>query len=98
MKVYISGRVSGLPYEDVRRKFARVEAELRASNFMPVNPLDHVSAGISPAEAMKHLVPILLECDAILLLSDWEFSEGARIEAELARYAGMTIINEDDLN
>ena len=28
---------------------------------------------------------------------DWKFSEGARIEEMLARYAGLRIIEEDDL-
>jgi hypothetical protein len=46
---------------------------------------------------MKICLPLMLECDAILLLSDWMFSEGAQIEAQLARYVGLHIINEDDL-
>lgn len=97
MKIFISGRVTGLPYDQVKKKFAGAEALIRASNYNPVNPLHHVNQFAKPAEAMKLLVPLLLECDAILLLNDWEFSEGAQIEAQIARYAGLSIINEDDL-
>jgi hypothetical protein len=31
------------------------------------------------------------------LLSDFIYSEGAQIEAQLARYAGLSILIEDDL-
>lgn len=97
MRVFISGRVTGLAYDQVKQKFARTEALLRASNFTPVNPLHHVNSFAKPGEAMKILVPLLLECDAILLLNDWEFSEAAQIEAQLARYAGLNFMNEDNL-
>jgi len=97
MRVYIAGRVTGLPVDQVTRKFQAAEAMCRASNFNPVNPLHHVNIKAGKAEAMKILLPILCECDAILLLNDWEFSEGAQIEAQLARYNGICIMNEDDL-
>jgi hypothetical protein len=97
MKVYIAGRVSGLPYDQVKAKFSTAETMLRVADFEPVNPLGHVSCQAKPAEAMKILIPLMLECDALLLLNDWEFSEGAQIEAQLARYAGLCIMNEDDL-
>lgn len=97
MKVYIAGRVTGEPRDTVIMKFAGAEALLRASNYIPVNPLKHVNSLAKPIEAMKMCLPLMLECDAILLLNDWGFSEGAQIEAQLARYVGMNIINEDDL-
>lgn len=97
MRVFISGRVSGLPYDQVQKKFAGAEALLKAEGHDTVNPLDQVPPGTGSGAAMKILVPLLLDCDAIYLLADWEFSEGAQIEAQLARYAGISIINEDDL-
>lgn len=97
MKVYIAGRVTGEPRDMVIIKFAAAEKLLRASNYNPVNPLKHVNCLAKPKEAMKVCIPLMLECDAILLLNDWAFSEGAQIEAQLARYVGLNIINEDDL-
>lgn len=97
MRTYIAGRVTGLPYENVKKKFKAAEDLLRANKFHPVNPLLYVNQLAKPADAMKILVPILMSCDAILLLNDWEWSEGAQIEAQLARYAGKQIIDEDDL-
>jgi hypothetical protein len=97
MRIYIAGRVTGLPYEEVKNKFAKAEALITASNYTPVNPLRHVNFKARPKDAMRVLMPILMDCDAILLLNDFMFSEGAQIEAQLARYAGLHIINEDDL-
>lgn len=97
MRVYIAGRVTGLPHDQAEAKFKRAETLLRASNFIPVNPLKHANQKCSYREAMKVLLPIMLDCDALLLLNDWMFSEGAQIEAQLARYVGLDIINEDDL-
>jgi hypothetical protein len=97
MRVFISGRVSGLPYDQVKQKFSAAETLLRASNYVPVNPLKYVNCKAKNIEAMKICIPLLLECDAILLLADSIYSEGAQIEAQLARYAGLSIIIEDDL-
>jgi hypothetical protein len=97
MRVYIAGRVTGLPHDQVANKFQRAEVLLRASNHIPVNPLKHVNCKADQCTAMKVLIPIMLGCEAILLLNDWEFSEGAKIEVQLARYVGMHIIDEDDL-
>jgi hypothetical protein len=97
MKVYIAGRVTGLPLEDVKRKFEKAEALARANNWNPVNPIRHVTCKAPPRQAMKTCIPLLLDCDAILLLTDFVFSEGAQIEAQIARYVGIEIINEDDL-
>ena len=98
MRIYIAGRVTGTPRADVERNFARGFRMLLAKGFEPVTPLDHVSHLASSSEAMKVLVPLLLGCDGILLLNDWQFSEGAKIEANLARYVGMRILNEEDIN
>lgn len=97
MRVFISGRVTGLPYDQVKKKFAAAETLLRASNYNPVSPLHHVNQLAKPREAMKICISLLLECDALLLLADSIYSEGAQIEAQLARYAGLSILIEDDL-
>jgi hypothetical protein len=97
MKIYIAGRVTGLPYESVVIKFEKAEQLLLTCSHQPVSPIKHVVPAADPCEAMKICLPLLLDCDAILLLNDYPFSEGAQIEAQLARYAGKHIINEDDL-
>ncbi len=98
MRIYIAGKVSGQPRAVTEVNFARGFRLLLAKGHTPVTPLDHVSHLDSSSDAMKTLLPLLLDCDGILLLSDWKFSEGARIEEMLARYAGKKIFNEEDLN
>jgi len=97
MKIYIAGRVSGLPRVDAERNFERGERALQANGMNFVNPLKLVGEDISPMEAMKILIPAMLDSDGILMLNDWQWSEGARIEQMLAQYAGLRIIEEDDL-
>jgi hypothetical protein len=98
MRIYIAGRVTGLPYEEVKAKFDRAEMLIIDQGHTVVNPTKHVRPEASKSEAMGILLPILCkECDAILLLDDWMFSEGAQIEAQTARYCEKHIINEDDL-
>jgi len=68
-----------------------------ASGFNPVNPMKIVTQKADNREAMKKLIPVMLDSNAILLLADWEWSEGAKIEAATARYAGLKVIYEEDL-
>jgi hypothetical protein len=98
MRVYIAGRVTGLNYADVVMKFRHAENQLRDAGHHPINPLTHVNCLAKQRDAMKICVPLLLDADAVFLLPDWEFSEGAQIEVQLARYAGIHLINEEDLN
>jgi len=97
MKFYIAGRVSGIPRIDAESNFKRGEMVLLSNGMDYVNPLKLVKEDAHSLEAMRVLIPAMLECDGVLLLNDWKFSEGARIEEMLARYAGLRIIKEDDL-
>jgi hypothetical protein len=96
-KVFISGRVTGLPREEAKRNFERGKKMLLQNTFDFINPLDLVREGATNREAMKILLPILTDCYAILLLNDTKFSEGSQVEECVARYCGLQIFYEDDL-
>lgn len=97
MKVYIAGAISGQDPDVVEKKFAKAVQFLKSKNFAVLNPMKIVgNPHCSSRTAMKILIPLLLQCDAIYLLTDWKFSEGAQIEASLARYTGMKIMHEED--
>lgn len=99
MKVYIAGAISGHNPDEVDKKFTEAVEFLKSKNFAVLNPVKIVNnPHCSSRTAMKVLVPLLLQCDAIYLLRDWKFSEGAQIEASLARYTGMKIMHEEDFN
>lgn len=98
MKVFISGRVTGLPRHEAEHNFARGEKLLVDNNYEFVNPLRLVPVGTSNRDAMAVLLPVLTRnCDAILLLNDTKFSEGSQVEETVARYCGLQILYEDDL-
>lgn len=97
MKWYISGKISGLPTDQVTAKFRQAEQQIRAFGHEPVNPLDNGLG--SEASWDKHLVAdvaLLLECDAIYLLKDWGDSRGSRIEANIAEECGLQIVHQPD--
>ena len=84
MKVYISGRITGHESK-AQKQFAAAERKLKEIGYVPVNPfnLDH-NHDKSWESYMKVCIKALMECDAILLLTDWHKSRGACIEYELA--------------
>ncbi len=91
MRIYISGKITGLPIEEVKEKFKKASKEVASSGHWPVNPLE-----ISPFEESKSWIDYmaddikeLLSCDAIYLLKDWNQSKGARIEFVIAKELGL---------
>jgi len=99
MKLYISGRIGGLPRHIAEQNFAKAEELLSQNGITAINPLKLVPAkdlflsGAINKYAMLKLIPIMLKCDGIVLLNDWQWSEGAKIEEALARYCGLVRID-----
>lgn len=91
-KIYISGKITGLPISEVIAKFRGAEAKIRRFGFCPVSPLEN---GL-PFEAawpdqMGKDIALLLRCEAVYMLPDWQQSEGATIEYLIARQRRMRI-------
>ncbi len=93
MKVYISGKISGLDFEEVRVKFAEAEEFLNSLGLEAVNPLKN---GLSVDDAwIKHLcrdIEILNDCDSIYMMDGWQGSVGACVEYDFAIRTGKTIL------
>ena len=87
-KIYISGPMSGLHNEN-REEFARVEALLCGDGVNP-HRLCH-NHGKTYAEFMKVDLRALLWCDAVLMLTGWENSTGARFERDTAIMTGIPV-------
>lgn len=98
MRVYISGKISGLPYEAVRTKFHSAEQRIKDCGFTPINPLRNgLPVDATWEEHMSADLIALLSCDAIFLLPDWLESQGATLELRIAERVGMLICNEESL-
>jgi hypothetical protein len=95
MKIYISGKITGLPFPEVEAKFQSAEELLEELDLVPVNPLRN---GLTKTHSWdEHIirdVGILLRCDGILMLDNWESSDGAMIERYIAEKKGMDIWHE----
>lgn len=91
-KIYISGQISGLTTEEYTSLFNDAAQQLRAQGYDVINPLNN---GVSPSEEwreqMKADIRLLLECDAIFMLSNWELSTGATLERDIAKSLGLRV-------
>ena len=95
-KAYISGQISGLPYDDVEAKFAAAEAKLQAQGFETVSPLNNGIPINAPWEIHVAMdVVLLMGCDTIYLLPDWQQSKGATLEKNFAELTGKIVIYEE---
>ena len=95
MKVYISGKITGLPANQVRAKFNSAEKHLASIGYKTVNPLNNgLTSEHTWAEHMVEDIRLLFDCDAIYLLSDWLDSRGALIEKHIAEILGLKMFSQ----
>ena len=90
IKYYISGKITGLQPSECATRFGKAEEHLTAQGFDVVNPLSHT---ISAHWEVQMIVDIrlLLDCDAIYMLSNWEQSTGATLEHYIADSLGLIV-------
>ena len=98
MKIYISGKISGLDHAEAKAKFAAAAEYVRSKGHEAFNPMEGETAGDNKTwqEYMLADIEQLFTCDAIYLLSDWMDSRGARIEAAIAMNMPIAVFLECD--
>ncbi|WP_085537225.1 DUF4406 domain-containing protein [Massilibacteroides vaginae] len=95
MKIYISGQITGLPYEEAEKAFNESETRLKKFGFEVVNPLKkEIPNTASWTEHMRMDIKLLMDCDTIYMLRNFRQSNGAMIEYELAKKLGYTVIRQ----
>jgi hypothetical protein len=87
MKLYIAGKVTG--ESEYKEKFDRAERWLRLAGYDVCNPTDYGLEDTSWNDAMRFLIPKLLECDGVAMLPDWRKSRGAILEVAIAERVEM---------
>ena len=91
-KIYISGQISGLTRPEYVANFLEAARLLNAQGYDVVNPLFNGVDATQPWQVhMKADIRLLIECDAIFMLSNWELSNGATLEREIAKGLGLRI-------
>jgi hypothetical protein len=94
-RIYISGKITGLPKEEVFEKFDTAEKKLAAQGFEVVNPIKNgLLFEADWNEHMKKDIQQLLTCDFLYLLPDWKNSKGAKLEKKIAESLNMKQIIE----
>ena len=96
MKVYISGKITGLPIKEVRTKFNAAQnfCEIYAQEIVNPMEINKISKKKTWIDYMIRDIKALETCDAIFMLKDWGQSKGARIEYEIAKELGLKIMFE----
>lgn len=85
IKIYIAGKVTGLPIDEVTAKFKAAQNEIEAKGFIAVNPIELVNDWKATwYQAMRICIKELMNCDDVYLLPDYSNSPGAQIELSLA--------------
>ncbi|MGB1300378.1 MAG: DUF4406 domain-containing protein [Pseudoalteromonas tetraodonis] len=103
MRIYIAGPVSNLPQFNIDA-FRDAETKLIEMGHAPIVPHDlFVEQDLHPVEdynlIMRQCLKEMLNCDAVVLLDSWRFSNGARIEQQTAQAVGIkTYPIEDFVN
>ena len=95
-KVYISGKISGLPFGETKTKFDAAETELLKQGYEVVNPINNGIPINAPWELHVAMdIVLLVGCHAIYMLPDWAYSKGATLEKNIAELTGKTIIYQE---
>lgn len=99
-KIYLSGPISGFVLEERIWTFTHVAEMVEKWGHHAVNPFDNgLPTGAAYKDHMKADIKMLLDCDAILMLLDWQQSAGAQLELRVAMACGLELLQvEIDLN
>lgn len=98
MYIYISGKTEGLPINEVEAKYQQIELLLERFGGDVVNPLKKtISNGLLSGQYMIRRIEMLMECDSIFMLDNWNESTMARIEYDIAMRTGKNIYFESNI-
>jgi Asp-tRNA(Asn)/Glu-tRNA(Gln) amidotransferase A subunit family amidase len=97
MKIYISGKITGLDENEAFKNFNEAELYLRSQGHEVVNPMTLPHQHDRTWKSyMKEDVKAMMDCDAVYLLSNFRNSKGAMIERNIAKQLEMEIIEQKD--
>lgn len=94
MKIYVSGKITGLHPTEYRGKFKAAVKLLREQGHTVVDPSRMDVYELTYAQYMAIDTTILSFCDAIYMLDNWKDSNGAKLEKEYAESLGLKVMYE----
>lgn len=99
-KVYLSGPISSIGYEEACRRFGDAEKYLQKLGYRTSNPTKMTLCvwlalhGYYSLCLWIQLLWLSATCQCIYLLDGWHTSDGARAERAVARVMGITALYE----
>lgn len=100
MKVYISGKMSGMAREEYEPLFRQAEERLRQEGYDVVNPCDWMEAFVKAGWDWGRIIiyeldNLLSGCHAVYMLRNWQDDScGAMVEHWFAKGKGLEIMYE----
>jgi len=95
-KIYLSGPMTGLP-EFNFPAFHAAEMELRGQGLDVVNPAEHEEEeGRDWAYYLRRDIRLLMDCNAIHMLTGWKKSRGASLEYHIAMQLAFTVTGAEE--
>ena len=97
--VYLSGPIKA-DLATAEARFAAAEARLVSLGYRVANPMSiGEDLGREPTceEYLRRYFAVLLKCDLVVALPDWEISEGAKRELSIAKWTGIPVKLLDDI-
>lgn len=109
MRIYISGRISGLSHETAYNAFEAGEGSARIhfsqhcfirslDSIYCINPMKEVvqTSDLTYNDLMRKDIKLLMDCAGIWMMKGWKESKGATFEHYIAQWLGMAIGYEND--
>jgi len=97
-RVYISGPMTGKDNHNIEAfnaaKKLLVDAGYNAVNPVDINNLLTNQQRQNYSECLRYDFKELVDCDCIYMLKGWQYSNGARIELDIALNLGLTVFFE----
>ena len=85
IKIFISGKVSGIEYYVAYQTFANADRMLSQQGYNVINPMKICKKRWSWLRCMARCLWAIISCDKIYQLDNWQESRGARIEQKWAK-------------
>lgn len=96
MKVYIAGPITGT--DDYEERFNEAEARLKEAGFEPVNP---IGPGLVEGAEYKYYIDrglrLLMDCDAIAVMDNFETSKGTLLEVQYCKTCGIPVFTFNEI-
>ena len=97
MKIYISGKISGLDPVEAKKNFIKAELRLKKQGHEVMSPKGIMDfAGFEHDDYMHVCKAMVDVCDAIYMLPNWQTSKGSREELNYAREWRKEVLWEDE--